>query len=276
MNKEELRERINSLPLFEKRKVFVKDKPENGAEEEYKLNEQDNYRAICEVNHSKAVAFVNSSRYNLFQFSEIFTPILDSVDDNVDGYVIHWGGYASMTIFPSDQELKDNNGKFGITCVNSVDCSSAVVVKFCVRKNHRTITIPPKVAGLKKQHSKGTKIAVQDYVSMIGPVKEAWGNIVTRFPKFEVKNSITESNQLEFDSVCEHIGFGKRLKKLLREQFDDHTAQGNKYSLWDLFVDAVEVVTNRNYKSDVHRTKKIEKLSEAVFKFNTLIELSDE
>lgn len=139
MNKEELIERVNALPLFEKRQVKNETAP---GSDEWRLDERNN--SIVEIGGKDVVVYVGK-RYHLLQFKEVFLPILKNIEDDVEGWVIHNGGYASLVMFPESEDLKDGKMKYGLVAANSVDCSSAVVVKFCVEHNGRRVTIRQKL-----------------------------------------------------------------------------------------------------------------------------------
>lgn len=268
-NREELNTRIKELPLFEKRAVQVKDDTSEYGDN-YTLQLQ---QAICEVGKSKALAFVFKN-YKLVQFHTIFQPILDSIEGEVSGYLGHYGGYAFLKVFPEIDELKDDRAQFGIIAINSVDLSASIIVKFVVKHGDGGLqfTIPARIAGLKKQHTGKVENVVKNYISMIGKVKEAWYSIVDNFPKYKIyidveKEAADDEYALEFGTVIEKLKLGKRLSKKLKEQYEDHNAKGKHYTLWDLFIRVVNETTEVNYKSDAHRERKLETLSNTVFQY---------
>jgi hypothetical protein len=269
MNKQELRKRIESLPLFELRRVKVKC---DISEEKDDWQEPVFSRAICKLEENIPCAYVGS-RYDLIQFKDVFLPILDSIDVDLNGTVLDWGGYAQLIMFPDMSELKDGETQFGLVAANSVDCSSAVIVKFCIAHKDTYLVVPAKIAGLKRKHTGKVKGIVKDYVQLVGTVRELWKNIIAEFPKYNVAAQLDpmKENELEFKEVLKSLHIGTRLGKALEDKFQHANALGKQYTLWDLFIDTIAAISERDYKSMVHRQKRIEQLSENVFKYATML-----
>lgn len=270
MNREEILEEIDALPLYEMRDVKIADdmSAEHFVPVEF-------HKAIVEEGKTVPLVFVGK-RYHLVQFKQVFKPVIDSIPGEMRANLIHNEGYAGMSIFPDDENLREGNTEFGVVATNSVDCSSAVVVKFCVKhKDLSQITIPPKVAGLKKMHTGSVANIVKDYMRMIGPVKEVWNKIITEFPKMEVivREDNSKQDALLLGGVADKLKLGKRITKNMIEKADKVLAAGNTYTLWDLFVDSLETIDQRNYKSKVHRQRRVDKLSQAVVEYAFVLSL---
>ena len=263
MNREELKRRIENIPNYSKRDVKIKAADNS---EEFKDVTQ---KAICEDGSDTAVCFV-SPKYEIIQFRDLFGPMLDSLQGDVDGYIYWYGGFALMKLFPDMAELKDGNTRYGLVAMNSIDLTSSVIIKFCVRHNGYEISIPPGVGGLKRQHTSNIGTVTHDYIKMIGKVKDAWNQIVTEFPKYTiVKDSELAGvdNGIEFQTIITKLKLGKRLSEKLKEDFDKSLTIGRKYTLWDAFIKILYEVSNQEYKSGVHREKHIDNLCQAVFDY---------
>lgn len=269
MNKQDLKNRIELLPVFELRRVKIKG---DTIQDEQNWVEPQWSRAVCKVNENVPYAFVGA-KYDLVQFKDVFGPILDSMDVELEGNIIDWGGFASIILFPQMDELKEGETRFGLVASNSVDCSSAVIVRFCIEHKDNYITIPTKVAGLKRKHTGKVAGIVKDYVALVGSVKTLWGNIISEFPKYSVVTQLdeTKENELEFKAVLKSLKIGDKLGKALEEKQQKKYLLGKPYSLWDLFIDAIACVTERKYKSEVHRQRRIDGLSESVFRYATVL-----
>lgn len=269
MNKEEIKERINELPLFEKRHIKIKiDK----SYDENFFNEE-NYEAICEIGKQTPFAFVRKN-YELIQFNEIFNPLVDEMQGDVEGYVINYGGFAQIILFPDDPNMSYKDGRFGIIAMNSVDCSSSIIVKFCVEHEHMRISIPPSVAGLKKRHTKNVKGIVKNYATLIGKVKDFWERIITQFPEYKVTlNDEEEGKTLNLNSVIEKLKVGERLGKVITKRYEDITYNEGNMTLWDVFVTAIDNLNEKDYKSEVHKERRLDKLSKAVFEYAIALSL---
>ena len=266
-NKEELKERINNLPLYELREVYVTDEPE-GKETTKQIQ-----LAICEIGKTKSYAYVYPN-YKLVQFCDIFTPIIDSIDSDVEGYLSHYEGFAMLKIFPDIEELKDGDNRFGLIAINSVDLSAAIKVKFCVQQNDRQFTIPTKVAGLYKQHTGNAVNITKNYISMIGQVKDAWKKICVEFPTYDIVLDITKTDKesaLELGTVVKRLRLGRRLTKKIKEEYVENLSDGKSYTLWDVFIRGIEYISDRKYKSETHREKARDRICQAIFEYSILL-----
>lgn len=270
MNREQLKERINDLPEFELRDVQVLSN-----DGEWILQE---HKAICERDGQyKAVAFCWKN-YKLLQFKEVFEPILDSVDGNIDGYIYTYKGYANFTFYPDDENLKINNHRLGLVAVNSVDLSSSIMIKFCVDMGNYKFVVPPKVAGLKKQHKGNVESITRNYIDVVGKVKDVWRNIMVEFPKYSVVINIddnVESNDklVELRGVLTKLKIGERMQEKIKSIYEERTLDGSKFTLWDLFETVMIETANKNYKTDIHREKRMETLSNSIFEYATLLSI---
>ena len=263
MNKEKLLERIGELPLYEKREIQIADKTGT-------FSKDAKHKAICEVNGNTPYAFVGD-RYTVVQMKDVFEPIVNGIKGEVHGILTRFGGFASLSVFPEDDNLKEGRSKFGLIAMNSVDCSSAIVVKFCVDYGGRRVIIPRNVAGIKKAHTKRAITLVQDYLKFIGPAKSLWGNIVKEFPKHKIVRTEAQGDKLDdpyilLGDIIERLNLGTRMGKKISEKYDKRSGLGLEYTLWDVFTDALDMVSAKNYKSDKHKDQKIDKLCASVFK----------
>ncbi len=269
-NKEELRERILNLKEFEKRDIKVK----NDIDPENNEWTKQNKIAICGIGENKAYAYVGEN-YKLLQFRELFLPVLNSIEGPVQGYLADYGGFAQLKVFPELEVLKDGDSKFGLVAMNSVDLSSSIIVKFCVKHNHLQFTMPSSIAGLRKQHSGNVKQVTKDYISMVSGVKEVWRKIVEEFPKYKIVQKINEFEEdsyvLEMEAVLDQLKIGKKLKKRIIEDSEQLTLEGKRYTLWDSFIMVIEEISNGKYKSEVHREKKIAAVCQGIFNYATVL-----
>ena len=272
MNKIELKARLAAMPKFERRDVKVKDTSV--------VSEEDNWtkqldQAICKVGESEALCYVKKN-YVLTQFETVFTPILEGITEDVRGYLADYGGYAVLKVFPDNEKLIEGDTRFGLMAINSVDCSSAIVIKFCIEKGDMQFTIPPEVAGLKKHHSGNVAVLTKNYLEMIGAVKDSWKHIITSFPKYKIvmQDEATEENTLAFKQVIDRLHLCPRMAKKIKEDYDFAITDNKKtYTLWDLFMKVMFEISKRNYKSDIHREKNLDKICVAVFDYSLALSI---
>jgi len=268
-NKQELREKINKLPLFEKRDVFVAN-----STDEYEIEKTKQFQeAICEVGKNKAWAYVTPN-YKLLQFNELFTPILDSIQEEVTGFLVSHGGFAALKFFPEIDQLREGNDQFGLIAMNSVDKSSSIVVKFCVKHDERYFTIPSR-----KPHTGKAADLTKNYIKFLGTVKETWKTVINKFPNYHItyeEGKISEDEDihyLQFKSVADKLKLGVRMDKKVREYYEQITLDDETFSLWDFFMKVFELIEDLNFKSDAHKERRIDVLCKKLFEYSMILEL---
>lgn len=274
LNRQQLKEKIEALPLFEKRRIWVADRVEKADKE---LADEDiHHFAICEVGKTKPYAFVTPG-YKLVQMASVFNPILDNISEEVQGYMVQYEGFAMMKFFPQIQELQTKESKFGLIACNSVDLSSSVIVKFCVLHNDLHITIPMSIAGHRKEHKGNVEQLTKDYIKMVSQVKQVWNKIITQFPQYKIVLDTTpykdDEKILEFNTLMNRLGIKARMLKKIRKDYELVTAEHKHYTLWDMFVKVLQSVSARQYKSDLHREKNIEKMCQAIFDYSLVLQI---
>lgn len=266
MNRDELKNRISNLPLFEKRTVQVN----NHESEECTIQQ---HKAITEINGKEAYAYVHPS-YELVQFKDVFLPILNQINEEIDGYVSMWKGYAFMKLFPQNRELQEGNTQYGIMCSNSVDLSSSVIIGFVVRQDDTYFVIPQKISGFKKKHAKDVDKALKNYTVLLTSVKNHWKTIITKLNKFVLKDAPQPNEDaLKIMDVLEQLKIGKHLKKEILKKYQEITLDKNTFTLWDLFITAINLVSEKKTKSEVHKERKIENICNTVITYANILQL---
>lgn len=97
---------------------------------------------------------------------------------------------------------------------------------------------------------------------------------MTEFPEYRVVLRLDDTSlpkDLEFGTVVKRLKIGNRLAKKLKDMQEKATIEGERYSLWDLFMDSIEIISDKDYKSDVTRERKIDNLCQAIFEFKFMI-----
>lgn len=249
MNKEQMIEKIGQLPEFELVKVAVDNK------DQWEM--QPNHKAVVEKGKSHAVAYV-TNRYHLAQMSEVFMPIALGIED-FSGQLFWYGGKGVMNINPTLPEFSDGEEKFGITCINSVDKSTSIVIKFNVMVNSMCLGFPKKMAAFSKNHSKkGFKIT-KDYIEMVTKVKTAWKNIINQFPNLKITAD-------DLPAVCEIFSMSKKLRDTLEIEIKYNQKE---YNAWDIVELRLDEISNKDYTSDVHKQEALNRLCNQIFNYAT-------
>lgn len=273
MDKEKLIERIDQLPLFVKEPLFKEgDDQVDVLLKGGKFIEQRNLFGIFEENSDQAICAV-SKRYQLVQLKSVFKPTLEEFEE-VDGRVAYYNGYAIMDLFPVSKDqykdiYKEGNHRIGLAVTNSVDKSSAVSIRFCIKYDKtKVITIPRKIAGFYRVHSNRNVLNLtNNYVNSIAKVRTAWKTIVTKFPKYELDAQDLKDMMVDLD-------FGDNISSYLKGQFFRAIADSKKFSLWDFFNSAMTYVSSRNYLSEIHKRKKLDQIVEKIITYSFNLNLA--
>lgn len=272
-SKEELREKINNLPLFEMRNTGT---AANAEKENQDFKKAKLWKAIVEVGTDKEpVVYVRPS-YHLLQFKDMFIPLLDNIEEDLYGYLMDYEGMCRLLVFPDHESLKVGDTRYGLLAINSVDCTAGIIVKFCIEQGSRRFIVPHNVAGLKKKHTKNVGMIVKDYISMVDQVKHVWKKIINEFPKYKlVTKESEEPYDLQLSDTLEKLEkpLGARLNKKMVERCTEFNRQGRDFTLWDLFSTAMGNFEDKKYKTDMHKEKRIEKLCKAIFDYALVLSL---
>ena len=250
MNKQELLKEIEKIPKFTLRDVAQENEAGDWIEDE-------KHSGVTEEENFVNLAYV-SKDYTLAQFSDVFTKMIEKID-SLEGGVIYYGGFGAMTVFPDDENLVVNGGKdkIGIVGINSVNKTSSVIIKFCVRHGDRYITMPRSIAGFKRMHVGKAVEITQSYLTVINKVKEIWKQIITEFEKITV-------SEVYVTAMLDEL---KIKDKGLRKQVLKEIQFRDKMDLWDVFMKMIAVIEDKSYKSDVHKRKRLDKISDSMFKW---------
>ena len=126
-----------------------------------------------------------------------------------------------------------------------------------VGKDKRILVLPKKLAGFKHIHVGKIVNATKDYLDVITKIRKVWMNVMTNFTKEKVDEEYAKT-------VLEVIQFkdqGIRKKIMLK------VMSSSDMNLWDLFLDIIYWVSSKNYKSESHKRKRLDKISEAIFNY---------
>jgi hypothetical protein len=248
MNKQGLIEEINKIPLFVLRDSAVKNESNEWVEAEF-------FKGVTEEQSLVPLTFVGK-HYQLVQFKDVFIPLIQNIEE-LDGDLTYFGGFAYLDVFPTDEKLKEGNDRIGMVAVNSVDKTSSVIVKFCIKHGDFKITLPKNIAGFKRMHVGKTIQVTENFLVMVDSVRKVWKTILTEFSKIKMDTIYAETvlNELEIKE--------KRLRKKIMEKVE--TTAG--MTLWDFFLEMIYISEDKNYKSEVHRRKKIERICDGIFRW---------
>jgi len=248
MNKEEVLNLIKSLPKFELRDVGVK--------EGQGYVEAIGRKAIIIANNPSDVIDFVSNSYRLLQFEDIFAPAVSKIEEVEDCFVYSYRGKGHLEIYPRGDIYEIEGGRIGLVIRNSVDRAWAVRIDFAINIDGLRFILPRKIIkGLRKVHRGGNvEVAVGTYLNLITNVKEVWKTIVSDFQKYTIKN---------VEEFAEDTGLGKKILKKLSIVLE----RKGELNLWEAFLISIKEITSRKYKSEISRMAKIEKITNAIFKY---------
>ena len=264
-NKEQLLMDIEKLPKFVKRDIYIK-------AEEFKINaetgiadaiveSQDAYiqekrlLAITEEYKSPIITTV-SKNYIVVQFKEVFEPIINYFE-GVNGDLRYYWGSSVLKLFPDGDSFKTEDGKrIGLIVSNSVNKMLAIQLNFSVLLNGYYVVLP-KLSGFRHLHLGKVREAVKDYETFIVEIKKVWNTIIEKFSRNLTANDV--------ENVLGKVKLGKKYNKQLRKTYE--VVEGANLKLWDLFIDIVHLVSDRNYKREENKVKKLKLVSEVVYTY---------
>lgn len=242
MDKTQLIETINNIKEFELKEVAIK--------KDNDWVQDNNWKAVVIKDEENIIA-TTSNKYKLLQFSEVFLPVLEKMPENIIGQIATYKGKASLYIFP-----EDNTEKFraGIALKNSVDKSTAIEARFSILLDGgHIIAIPKQIKAFRKTHTGKALEITQDFMAGLGDIKSFWKDIVRRYSEFEIDSEIT-------DNILKELHTTKRMA--------DRIKSYKTTNLYELFMASLREFSNKGYKSDIHRQKKVETLVEIFYNFS--------
>lgn len=264
MNKENLIYAINNIPKFTLRDIAV-DKSEDKSIRNWTSEEE--FKAVTEIDNTKPLCFA-SGRYRLIQFTDVFLPLVDKIQE-LDGELFYYGGVGLMDIFPKDDKLKVDGVDFGLVAYNSVNKTSSVFINFCIKHNDRVIKIPKNIMGFKKVHSGNALEVTQNFMEVMNRVKDIWKTIIEEFSKTEVTedlaNNIIKTVEIKDDYII------KKLLDKVRQQ--NSMPDQTKMNVWTMFLEIMKIIEYRKFKSELHKRKKLDLVSDCIFKYATITKL---
>jgi len=253
MRKTECIEAIERLPLFELKDVAIDDSNVDDTEITWEKQLKD--RAVVEIGNNESLAYV-STRYKLVQFKDVLGPVAEGID-SFSARLNTFKGVCVMDVFPNMSEFSNDDVKYGISVINSVDKSTSIVIKFNVKVNGQPLIFPSKLAGFVKSHTgKGFEIT-QNYIQVITKVKDAWGNIIKHFPEIEINDEDT------LKMVVENF----KINKDHKDRIELRMQMKQPLNLWDIVEIRLKEISKRNYKSEVHKSKALERLGNEIFSY---------
>jgi hypothetical protein len=219
-------------------------------------------RAITEECNHKPLAFV-SGRYSMIQFKDAFQPLLDQ---DCLGQVKYNDGFAILDVFPDgDAYLNPDGSRIGITSYNSVDKTSAMIVKFSILKNNKVFTLPHTISGFYKAHVGKVGSKTADYLELVGGIRLVWNEVINKMSNIEITPENFEAFTKDFETDP------RILKEMLLQ-----VQGGSKYNLWSMSMAIYDQMETKYAKTDIHRRKRIDTFIKSITGWGMLLSLGDD
>jgi hypothetical protein len=197
------------------------------------------------IEGEKEILSTVSDKYKLVQFDSVFLPAISKIGD-FDGHLIVHKGKAKLFVFPHGDIFKgEKDSNIGIFLENSIDKSSAIRVGFAIHFDSYYISMPTEQKKFRKIHTGKPLEFTTDFLSGITGVKSAWKTLVQKYEEYGLDE---ESKERIYDDL--------KLTKKVKERLNEKE-MGN---LWVLFQEILAEITKKQFKSDIHRQRKIEKV----------------
>ena len=248
LTKQELKDGINEIPKFVLRETAI-----NNDLDVYVHS--DRFKAVTEETGLKPLTFV-TSRYNLLQFKDIFLPIVDNIPD-LEGDLIYYDGMGLISLYPINENTGQDD-KIGIIAYNSVNKQSSILIKYAIYRGGRKFVLPKDIAGFKTIHTANVQSVTRNFIDIMGRLRTMWNTIITTF----TTQQLTEDN---FKDITAKLEIDKQ-KRMMTKLIEERLRKPNM-TLWDFFMSIIKIVEDRNYKTELHADKKMETITNLIFKY---------
>lgn len=240
-SKTEILEQVQALRDFELTEVAVKRNDDFFVDPKAK--------AVVITGETRIIAVV-SNHYKLVQFRDVFVPAVKDMD--FEGWLSNYLGKASLYVFPTGEQFKDNQDSIGIVLRNSVDTTTAIQVGFCVAHNGFTLHLPS-IYKFRKVHMGEALNITQDFEGALLNLKGAWKTLVTKYKEYNIDEGIVED-------ICTKLRLTKQVKTDIK--------QTDIKNLWELFIVVLGKISQKKFKSTIHKQNKIEKICTLFYQFS--------
>lgn len=218
-------------------------------------------RAITEEGKNRPLTFV-SGRYQLIQFKPAFEQIITEHSD-CSGNLYYNEGFAVLDTFPQGEDyLLPNGQQIGISAYNSVNKTSALIIRFSVTDGGRVFTLPKNISSYYRAHVGQAAEQQKEYIQMLGRIKDMWITAVNDMSK----TPITIDN---WDTYAKQLTTNPRIMKAIKLE----VAAGSNYNLWSLAMRIYDEMQKGFAKSDIHKRKRIDSFIESLTVWGTIFKI---
>ena len=248
--KKELLNKIDKIPLFEASDLYLQ-----GASEPDK-----NWKGVKEIG-SKDVLMPVSRHYKIVDFIDIFKPIIDGIPD-LEGELRYRDGRGVLFVYPKGDGFNvSKDERVGLIITNSMDKSMGLSVNFAIllhRNRYYNVVLPKSFSNLRKRHLGNVLDVVSNYQKMLVGCQDAWKIIIKKFDRNVDADEIT--------MLLDKLRIGKSYNKFIMALYK----MNKSVKLWNMFMDAVVFISEKNYKNELNRVKRLQKIAEIIYQYASL------
>ena len=248
--KNELVNEVNKIPLFTSENLYLQC-----------ANEHDkNWKGIVEIGKGDILMPV-SKHYKVVQFSDIFIPVLNGIPD-LEGELRYGYGRGVLFVYPKgDKYAVGKDTRVGLTITNSVDKSMGLSVNFSIllkRHEYYNVVLPKGFSNLRKRHMGNVNVIVDNYQKMLMNCQDAWKIIIKKFDR--------DVDESEIGILLDKLRIGKKYNQFIRALYKIKKT----VKLWNCFMDAVVFISEKNYKNEINRVKRLQKIAEIIYQYASM------
>jgi hypothetical protein len=248
-NKADLIAEIESIKKFETKRIAI-DRYGNENLRDFVIDRK--FKAVVIEGETDIITTV-TDKYRLIQFRDVFVPAIQNIPE-FEGHISTYKGRATLFVFPQgDTFTGEKNSRIGIQLKNSVDKSSAVEVGFAVLFSGYCIGLPTEQKKFRKIHTGKALELTTDFLEGLDGIKNAWKTVVEKYSEYTIDEETKESIYKDL-----------KLTKGVRERINEKEIK----NLWELFIETLGEITKKQFKSDIHKQRKIEKIVGIFFQFS--------
>ena len=104
---------------------------------------------------------------------------------------------------------------------------------------------------------------IKDYAGVVAKVKDVWSSIVDKFHNTPVLEE-------QVGDYAENFKLGERATKHLKKRMALRTGETN---LWQFCLMVFDYISQRNYKTDVHKTKRLDRFCKLMFDYALTLDI---
>ena len=100
-------------------------------------------------------------------------------------------------------------------------------------------------------------------------VKDIWKTIIEEFSKTDITEDLAK-NIIKTVEIKDDYIIKKLLEKVKQQSL---MPDQPKMNIWTMFLEIMKIIEHRKFKSELHKRKKLDLVSDCIFKYATITKL---